>query len=480
MHSHTSGTSPRDAADAHAPTVVLAYSGGLDTSVIVPWLRETYGARVVCVTVDVGQGDDFARVRARALAAGAAACEVVDAREAFVRDVVWPTLRSGAIYARKYLLGTAMARPVTARVQAELALAVGADALAHGCTGKGNDQVRFELTYAAFAPHLRVIAPWREWGIRSREEAWAYGAARGVPLEGFVEKSISRDRNLWHCSHEGGVLEDPDREPPEEIFVLTRSPASAPDRPAVVTIEFESGYPVAVDGEPLDPVALLERLNAEAGEHGVGRADVVADRLVGLKSRGVYETPGGTCLYTALRELESLVLDRRALALKDALAVRYADLVYEGRWWTPEREALDATVDTLLAPVTGTVRLRLYKGSVAVCGRRSPNALYDAGWATFGATDGYDHADAAGFIRLFGLPVRLAALRRASGAAAPGASSANGQGVPAAAPMAAVPPAREPGPDGLPAAVRALERAFYGMFEASGGPASGEGERAGA
>lgn len=393
--------------------VVLAYSGGLDTSIIVPWLRENYDAEVVCFAADVGQGEELNGLDARARRQGAARCVVADLREEFVREAIWPTLRAGAIYARKYLLGTAMARPLIARKQAELAIELGADALAHGCTGKGNDQVRFELTYTAIAPGLKVIAPWREWRIRSREDALAYAAERGVEVDATPEKIFSRDRNLWHISHEGGPLEDPGFEPPESLFLLTRSPESAPDRPQYVEIGFESGYPVSVDGEFLSPVALLERLNEVAGEHGIGRADIVEDRLVGMKSRGVYETPGGTLLYTAHRELEQLVLDRRTLALKDALASRYADLVYEGRWWTTEREALDALVDRTQQHVTGTVRLKLYKGGITVAGRWSRHSLYDQALASFGAEADYDHADAAGFIRLFGLPVRAEAERRA-------------------------------------------------------------------
>mgnify|MGYP001474652344 CR=1 FL=1 len=391
-------------------TVVLAYSGGLDTSIIVPWLREQYGAEVVCIAADVGQGEELDGLDARARRQGAAACVVEDLREAFVREAIFPTLRAGAIYARKYLLGTSMARPIIARAQAELALRLGADALAHGCTGKGNDQVRFELTYAAFAPHLRVIAPWREWNIRSREDALAYAASRGIEVPASKEKIYSRDRNLWHISHEGGPLEDPENEPPADMFVLTRSPEDAPDRPLYIEIGFEAGIPVTVDGEPLGPVALLERLNEIGGEYGIGRVDVIEDRVVGMKSRGVYETPGGTLLYTAHRELEQLVLDRRTLALKDQLAQRYADLVYEGRWWSTEREALDALVDRTQRHVTGSVRLKLYKGNIIIAGRTSPCALYDEKLASFGESD-YDHADAAGFIRLFSLPTRAEALQ---------------------------------------------------------------------
>lgn len=392
-----------------AYTVVLAYSGGLDTSIIVPWLRETYDADVICVAADVGQGEELSGLDRRAKQQGASALLIEDLREAFVTEAIWPTLRAGAIYARKYLLGTSMARPVIARRQAELAVKLGASALAHGCTGKGNDQVRFELTYAAYAPGLKVIAPWREWSIRSREDAIAYAAERGIDLPVTRGKIYSRDRNLWHVSHEGGPLEDPDVEPPADLFQLTRSPEDAPDRPQYVEIGFEQGYPVTVDGEALGPVALVQRLNAIGGEHGVGRADIVEDRLVGIKSRGVYETPGGTLLYVAHRELEQLVLDRRALALKDNVAARYADLVYDGRWWSAEREALDALVNATQCRVTGSIRLKLYKGNAIIAGRRSAYSLYDESLASFGDGAPYDHSDAAGFIRLFALPVRAEA-----------------------------------------------------------------------
>ena len=393
------------------PTVVLAYSGGLDTSIIVPWLKQNYGARVFCTVADVGQGDDYDQVKEKALASGAEACEFFDLRESLIRDYIWPTLRSGAVYARKYLLGTSMARPLIARAQAEYALSVGADALAHGCTGKGNDQVRFELTYSSFAPRLPVIVPWREWSIQSREDALLFAAEHGVPVDASPEKIYSRDGNLWHLSHEGGPLEDPEFEPPEDLFQITASPQSAPDTPQYVTIGFERGYPVSVDGEALAPLPLVEKLNAIAGAHGVGRADIIEDRLVGMKSRGIYETPGGTLLLTALQELESLVLDRRSLALKDSIASRYADLVYEGRWWSAEREAMDSMVESLLAPATGSVRLKLYKGSVTIAGRRSPNTLYEPGLASFGATESFDHADAEGFVKLFSIPSRIASAR---------------------------------------------------------------------
>ena len=392
-------------------TVVLAYSGGLDTSIIVPWLKEHYGCDVVCVAGDVGQGDELDGLVEKALASGAKACHVADLREEFLTGFVWPTLRAGAVYGRKYLLGTSMARPIIARRQVEVARAVGAGALAHGCTGKGNDQVRFELTYAALAPELKVIAPWREWEIRSREDAIDYAARHGVPVTVTREKIYSRDRNLWHISHEGGPLEDPDYEPQEDLFLLTQSPESAPNRPEYVTIGFERGYPVSVDGEPMHAVKLLETLNQLAGLHGVGRIDLVEDRLVGMKSRGVYETPGGTLLYAAHSELEQLVLDRRTLALKDLLAPRYAELVYDGRWWTTEREAMDALVDRTQENVSGEVRLKLYKGSYSVAGRRSACSLYDERFVTFGEDDVYDQADAGGFIRLYGLPSRVAALK---------------------------------------------------------------------
>ena len=392
-------------------TIALAYSGGLDTSIIVPWLREHYGARVVCVAADIGQGDELDGVRQKALASGAAECHVEDLREEFVAGQIWPTLRAGAIYGRKYLLGTSMARPLIARRQVEVARAVGADALAHGCTGKGNDQVRFELTYAAFAPDLPVIAPWREWDIRSREDALDYAARHNVPVSATKAKIYSRDRNIWHISHEGGVLEDPASVPPDDLFMLTTSPAAAPAEPEDVTIGFASGTPVSVNGERMGPVALLTALNTIGGRHGVGRIDLVEDRLVGMKSRGVYETPGGTLLYTAHSELEQLVLDRRTLAAKDMIAPRYADLVYEGRWWTTEREGYDAFVNVTQQRVTGSITLRLYKGTVTIAGRTSEQALYDERFVTFGEDDVYQQSDAAGFIRLYGLSQRVRALK---------------------------------------------------------------------
>lgn len=406
------------------PLVVLAYSGGLDTSAIVPWLREQYGARVLCFAADVGQGTgELDGLVDKAKRSGAVDCVIEDLREPFVRDFVFPTLRAGAVYARTYLLGTSMARPLTAARQVAAARRAGAQAVAHGCTGKGNDQVRFELTYAALAPDLKVIAPWREWEFSGREDLIEYVRAKGVPVQATIDKPYSTDRNLWHCSHEGGILEDPSKEAPEHIFVMTGDPLRAPSTPVTVQIGFDAGTPVSVDNEPLGPVALLERLNAVASEHGVGRADVVEDRLVGMKSRGVYETPGGTLLYAAHRELEQLVLDRRTLRLKDDLALQYADLVYDGRWWSPEREALDAAVTSTQRHVSGTVRLKLFKGSVTVAGRESPYALYQPSYATFGKDNVYNQKDAEGFIHLYGLATKIGAglaaeRRRDFGAAA--------------------------------------------------------------
>jgi argininosuccinate synthase len=419
-------------------TIVLAYSGGLDTSIIVPWLRENYeNAEVICVAADVGQGEELTGLEERARRQGASALVVEDLRDAFVREAIWPTLRAGAIYARKYLLGTSMARPIIARSQAQLAVNVGAQAVAHGCTGKGNDQVRFELSYAAFAPGMQVIAPWRHWDIRSREDAIAYAEARGIDVPVTRAKIYSRDRNLWHVSHEGGPLEDPANEAPADVYQLTAAAEDAPDRAQYVEIGFEAGYPVTVDGEALSPVQLIEVLNAIAGRHGVGRADIIEDRMVGMKSRGVYETPGGTLLYAAHRELEQIVLDRRALALKDQLAQRYADIVYEGRWWSTEREALDALVDRTQQRVTGSVRMKLYKGSAIVAARQTPYPLYDAGLASFGDDGHYDHADAAGFIRLLSLPIRAEAMQAAA-FAADEAAARDGRNAPPATNGAAV------------------------------------------
>jgi argininosuccinate synthase len=390
--------------------VVLAYSGGLDTSVIIPWLRENYGCEVIAFAANIGQEEELDGLEAKAVRTGASACYIRDLREEFLRDFVWPTLRAGAVYEHKYLLGTSFARPLIAKHQVEIAHLEGADAVAHGCTGKGNDQVRFELTYKALDPALKIVAPWREWQIRSREDALAYAAARNVPVSATATKIYSRDRNIWHLSHEGGILEDPWAEPLEDMYELTRAPEQAPDTPAYVTISFEQGTPVAVDGQPLGPVELVMRLNALGAEHGIGRVDLVENRLVGMKSRGVYETPGGTLIYAAHRELESLTLDRETMHYKQLIAQRYAELVYYGQWYTPLRQALDAFVTETQRPVTGDVRLKLYKGSVQVAGRRSPYSLYREDFATFGQDNVYNQKDAEGFINLFGLPLKVQAL----------------------------------------------------------------------
>lgn len=392
--------------------VVLGYSGGLDTSVIVPWLKETYGADVVCMAGDVGQPGGLEGLEAKALRTGASAFYGEDLRTEFVEDFVFPTLKIGAVYGRKYLLGTAMARPLLGRRQVEVARQVGADAVAHGCTGKGNDQVRFELTYAALGPEFDVIAPWREWDLNSREECVAYARARSIPLEGIDEtKLYSRDENLWHISHEGGPLEDPGYEPEEAMYLWTLAPELAPDQAENVVVGFEAGVPVSINGEAMGAVELLRTLNEIGSRHGVGRADLVENRLVGMKSRGVYETPGGTILYEALKDLESITIDRNSEGLKDQMAQRWADMLYEGRWWTPEREALQAMADVLSKNVTGTATVRLFKGGARVVARTSPISLYREDLASFGHAATYDHADAQGFIRLFGLPIRAAAGR---------------------------------------------------------------------
>jgi argininosuccinate synthase len=393
--------------------VVLAYSGGLDTSIIIPWIKEHYeGAEIIAYCGDVGQGDDLESVRRKALATGASSCIVEDLRETFIRDYAFKALSAGAVYEDNYLLGTALARPLIAYRQAQVALEHGADALAHGATGKGNDQVRFEVTYAAFAPHLQVIAPWREWTIRSREEALAYAMTHGVPVDQSPRDLFSRDGNLWHLSHEGGNLEDTWDPPQSGMFRLTVDPEQAPDTPQTVIIAFEKGVPVALDGKQLGPVALVETLNRVAGAHGVGRLDLVENRLVGIKSRGVYETPAGTVLHLAHREIERLALDRDTLHFKQAISVRYAELIYDGLWFSTLREALAAFVDHTEVEVTGEVKVRLFKGRAEAIGRRSPRSLYRQDLATFGTGMAYDHKDAGGFIRLFGLPERVRALTR--------------------------------------------------------------------
>jgi len=393
--------------------VVLAYSGGLDTSIIIPWLKEKFGGvEVIAFCGDVGQGDDYELVRAKALKTGASKCVVRDLREEFVRDYCYKALAAGAVYEDRYLLGTALARPLLAYHQVQVALEEGADALSHGATGKGNDQVRFEVTYGAFAPHMKVIAPWREWTIRSREDALEYAAKHGVPVEQTKRDLFSRDGNLWHLSHEGGNLEDVWDAPLKEMFKTTVDPLDAPDEPQLITLAFEAGVPVALDGKRLSPVAMVETLNRVAGAHGVGRLDLVENRLVGIKSRGVYETPAGTVLHIAHRELERLVLDRDTMHFKQSVSIRYAQLIYDGLWFSTLREALAAFVDETEKEVTGEVRLRLYKGTAEAVGRRSPRSLYRQDLATFGEGMAYDHHDAEGFIRLFGLPERVRALTR--------------------------------------------------------------------
>ena len=391
--------------------ITLAYSGGLDTSIIIPWLKENYpGAEVVAVCTNVGQDEDLTGLEAKAKASGASKLYLLDLREQFVRDFLFPMLRSGAIYEGKYLLGTSIARPLQARAQVEIALKEGADALAHGCTGKGNDQVRFELAYKALAPQLLVIAPWRVWSIRSREEAIDYAKSHGIDLGSISRKNIySRDMNAWHMSHEGGDLEDPWNRPQESLFHLTKSPQEAPDKETEVSIDFEKGFPVAVNDRKLSPFAILSTLNALGAENGIGRADAVENRRVGMKSRGVYETPGGTILYTALRELEMLTLDMDCLHFKQGIAQTYADLVYGGKWFTPLRESLEACMEKLSEFTTGAVRLALYKGNIIVVGRKSPFSLYQKNLASFGASS-YDHGDATGFINLYGLPAMVASL----------------------------------------------------------------------
>ena len=385
--------------------VVLAYSGGLDTSVIIPWLKENYDCEVIAACVDVGQREELEGLEEKALSSGASKCYIIDARQEFIEDYIYPTMMAGAVYEGEYLLGTSFARPIIAKKQVEVARKEGADAVAHGATGKGNDQVRFELTYKALAPDLKVIAPWRIWNITSREDAIDYATERGIPVPVSKAKPYSMDLNLWHCSYEGGVLEDPWQEPDDEMFRLTLDPVKAPSEPEYLEISFERGRPVALDGREVDSITLIERLNAAGGRHGIGRIDIVENRLVGMKSRGVYETPGGTILYAAHRALEQLTLDKDTMHYKQLIAHRYAELVYNGQWFTPLREALDAFVRVTQETVTGTVRLKLFKGSVTVVGRQSPYSLYSEELATFGASS-YDHKDAQGFINLFGLPIK--------------------------------------------------------------------------
>lgn len=386
--------------------VVLAYSGGLDTSIIIPWLKENYDYDVVAMVGDVGQGDDIEAVVKKAYATGASNVIVEDMREEFLTDYVFPCLKAGAVYEHKYLLGTSMARPVIAKHQVEVAWREGATAVAHGCTGKGNDQVRFELTYQALAPELKVIAPWREWDLKSREDCLDYAEAHGIPVAQSREKIHSRDRNLWHISHEGGELEDAGNAPFQSTWQLTKSPQEAPDREEQVEIGFEQGVPVSVNGLNMDPVSLVELLNEIGGRNAIGRIDLVENRFVGIKSRGCYETPGGTLILTAHRELEALCLDRDLMHYKQHVGLKYAELVYFGLWFTPLREALDAFVQSTQKNVTGTVALSLYKGNISVASRKSEYSLYRTDLSSFTMGDSYDQKDAAGFIRILGLPSR--------------------------------------------------------------------------
>ncbi len=395
--------------------VVLAYSGGLDTSIIIPWLKENYGAEVIAFAANIGQGEELIGLEEKALRTGASKCIIEDLRDEFVREFVFPTLRAGAVYERKYLLGTSFARPLIARRQVEIAEQEGAEAVAHGCTGKGNDQVRFELAYKALNPRLKIIAPWREWDIKSREQEIDYAQDRKIPVTASRDKIYSEDRNLWHLSHEGGLLEDPWNEPEERVYTLTVSPEKAPDRAQYVEIDFENGTPTAVDGRELPPAALLEELNRIGGANAVGRVDLIENRLVGMKSRGIYETPGGTLLLAAHRELESLTLDRTTLHYKDILAGKYAEIVYNGQWFTPLRYAMDAFIDSTQERVTGRVRLKLYKGNVMIAGRKSPYSLYREDLATFGEDAVYNQKEAEGFINLFGLPSKVEGLLNLSG-----------------------------------------------------------------
>ncbi len=391
--------------------VVLAYSGGLDTSVIVPWLRNNYeDCEVICFCADLGQEEELHGLEAKAIKSGASKLYVHDLREEFLRDFVFPTMKAGAVYEREYLLGTSFARPLIAKHLVEVAALEGADAIAHGCTGKGNDQVRFEVTAMALNPKLKVIAPWREWDIRSREDALAYAAEFNVPVTATEKSIYSRDRNLFHLSHEGGLLEDPWNEPEEVMYQLTTSPENAPDEAEYIEIGFEKGIPVSVNGETLPPLELFTRVNKLAAKHGIGRADIVENRLVGMKSHGVYETPAGTLLHKAHQLLESICLDKQTMQYKDILASKYAELVYNGMWYTRLREALDAFVDVTQEQVTGLVRLKLYKGNIIVAGRKSDFSLYRQDYASFGEEDVYNQKDAEGFITLFGLPVKVQAL----------------------------------------------------------------------
>jgi argininosuccinate synthase len=393
--------------------VVLAYSGGLDTSVIIPWLKENYNnCEVIAVTADLGQGDELDPVHDKALKSGASKCYILDLKEEFIADYVWPVVKAGAVYEKKYLLGTSFARPLIAKRLVEIAEKEGADAVAHGATGKGNDQVRFELSVKALAPQLAIIAPWREWSIRSREDAIDFAEAHNIPIPVTKEHDYSMDCNMWHLSHEGSDLEDPWNAPKDALFIVTNTPETAPDKAEYVELEFEQGVPVAVNGKKMSPATIVENLNEIGIRNGVGICDMVENRLVGMKSRGVYETPGGSIIYYAHNELENLCLDRATMSYKQMVGIKYSELVYDGMWFSPLREALAAFVDETQKTVTGTVRLKLYKGNIISAGAKSPYSLYSQEYVTFGADEVYNQADASGFINLFGLPLTVRALMK--------------------------------------------------------------------
>ena len=393
--------------------VVLAYSGGLDTSVIIPWLKENYNnCEVIAVTADLGQGDELDPVHDKALKSGASKCYILDLKEEFIADYVWPVVKAGAVYEKKYLLGTSFARPLIAKRLVEIAEKEGADAVAHGATGKGNDQVRFELSVKALAPQLAIIAPWREWSIRSREDAIDFAEAHNIPIPVTKEHDYSMDRNMWHLSHEGSDLEDPWNAPKDALFIVTNTPETAPDKAEYVELEFEQGVPVAVNGKKMSPATIVENLNEIGIRNGVGICDMVENRLVGMKSRGVYETPGGSIIYYAHNELENLCLDRATMSYKQMVGIKYSELVYDGMWFSPLREALAAFVDETQKTVTGTVRLKLYKGNIISAGAKSPYSLYSQEYVTFGADEVYNQADASGFINLFGFPLTVRALMK--------------------------------------------------------------------
>jgi len=397
--------------------IVLAYSGGLDTSIIIPWLKENHpGCEVHCYCGDIGQGDDELKgLEEKAKKSGAASCRVEDKRREFLTDYVWPCVRAMTVYEGRYLLGTSMARPILAKGQVDYAKEIGANAVAHGCTGKGNDQVRFELAYQALAPELKILAPWRHWSIRSREDAIDYADERGIHITASRTKIYSRDRNLWHISHEGGALESPGNAPPDDVWMLTQDPRKAPDQPKELTVSFEHGAPVAVDGERLPAEQLLQKLNELGSVHGVGRVDICENRLVGMKSRGVYETPGGTIVLEAARTLRAITMERDTLRLCERLMPDYADLVYTGRWFHPTRRAMDALFAEATRFVTGEVRVRLFKGTATAVSAKSPHSLYSEDLATFGQSASFDHADSYGFVKLYGLPGAVAARVQGTG-----------------------------------------------------------------